>query len=116
MARLQVLLAALCFGTTGTAQALGPDGIDPSAVGSARIAVGGALLVLVALATRRGGGPRWALRPVLAGAAGVAVYQAAFFAAVADTGVAVGTIVALGSAPALAGALEWIVDGRRPQA
>src|SRR5215217_6352851 len=116
MARLQVLLAALCFGTTGTAQALGPDGIDPAAVGSARIAVGGALLVLVALAMRRAGGPRWAPGPVLAGAAGVAAYQAAFFAAVADTGVAVGTIVALGSAPALTGALEWLVHGRRPPA
>ena len=108
MARLQVLLAALCFGTTGTAQALGPDGIDPAAVGAARIACGGALLV------RRGGGPRWAVGPVLAGAAGVAAYQASFFAAVDDTGVAVGTIVALGSAPAITGALEWLVHGRRP--
>jgi DME family drug/metabolite transporter len=115
MARLQVLLAALCFGTTGTAQALGPDGIDPAAVGAARIACGGALLLLVALALRRGGpGLRWARGPVLAGAAGVATYQLAFFAAVDHTGVAVGTIVALGSAPALAGALEWGVHGRRP--
>ena len=50
MSRLQVLLAALCFGTTGTAQALGPGGIDPAAVGAARIACGGALLVLFAAA------------------------------------------------------------------
>ena len=115
MARLQVLLAALCFGTTGTAQALGPGGIDPAAVGAARILVGGALLVLVAASLRRPGARRrWALAPVLAGAAGVAAYQAAFFAAVDDTGVAVGTIVALGSAPALAGALEWILFRRRP--
>jgi DME family drug/metabolite transporter len=116
MARLQVLLAALCFGTTGTAQALGPDGIDPAAVGAARIACGGALLVLFALLVRRGGGPAWAQAPVLAGAAGVAAYQASFFAAVADTGIAVGTIVALGSAPALTGALEWLLHGRRPSA
>ena len=40
-ARLQVLLAALCFATTGTAQALGPDGTDPVGVGAARILVGG---------------------------------------------------------------------------
>jgi drug/metabolite transporter, DME family len=127
VARLQVLLAALCFGTTGTAQALGPGGIDPAAVGAARILVGGAVLVVVAAAMARRAatrgrsrgaasvfGRRWALRPVLAGAAGVAAYQAAFFAAVADTGVAVGTIVALGSAPALAGALEGALHGRRP--
>jgi DME family drug/metabolite transporter len=53
---------------------------------------------------------------VLAGAVGVAAYQASFFAAVADTGVAVGTIVALGSAPALTGTLEWLLHGRRPPA
>jgi DME family drug/metabolite transporter len=115
VARIQVLLAALCFGTTGTAQALGPDGTDPVGVGAARILVGGALLVGVAAARRRRG-PRWAARPVAAAVAGVAVYQLAFFAAVADTGVAVGTIVALGSAPALAGLFEWIVDRRRPPA
>jgi DME family drug/metabolite transporter len=116
MARLHVLLAAICFGTTGTAQALGPDGIDPAALGAARVLVGGALLAAVALLLRRGAsGPRWARGTVIAGAAGVAVYQASFFAAVADTGVAVGTIVALGSAPTLAGVLEWAVDGRRPE-
>jgi drug/metabolite transporter, DME family len=114
-ARAQVLLAALCFATTGTAQALGPDGTDPIGVGATRILVGGALLALVALA-RRQSGPRWNAKAVAAAVAGVAVYQLAFFAAVADTGVAVGTIVALGSAPTLAGLFEWIVDRRRPSA
>jgi DME family drug/metabolite transporter len=113
-ARLQVLLAALCFATTGTAQALGPDGIPPVDVGAARIVVGGALLVLVARLAGPGGERRWARTPVAFAAAGVAAYQLAFFAAVADTGVAVGTIVALGSAPALTGALEWVVSRRRP--
>jgi drug/metabolite transporter, DME family len=115
-ARLQVLLAAVCFATTGTAQALGPGGIDPAGVGAARIAVGGALLVAIALLARRRRARRapWRAGPVLAAAAGVAGYQVAFFAAVADTGVAVGTIVALGSAPALAGAAEWLVERRRP--
>lgn len=115
MARLHVLLAAICFGTTGTAQALGPGGIDPAGVGAARIAIGGALLVAVALAMRGGSGRRWARGPVLAGAAGVAVYQVAFFAAVDDTGVAVGTIVALGSAPTLTGLFEWGLERRAPQ-
>jgi len=113
-ARLQVLLAALCFGTTGTAQALGPDGLASVDVGAARVVVGGALLALFARALRSGTAARMPAPVVLVAAAGVAVYQLAFFAAVADTGVAVGTIVALGSAPALTGALEWAVGGRRP--
>jgi drug/metabolite transporter, DME family len=111
-ARLQVLLAALCFATTGTAQALGPGGADPVGVGAVRILVGGALLVAVAVALRSGM-PRLR-RAHGAAVAGVAVYQLAFFAAVADTGVAVGTIVALGSAPTLAGLFEWLLERRRP--
>ena len=114
-ARTQVLLAALCFATTGTAQALGPAGTTPIGVGATRILIGGALLTAVA-AARRTATRRWAPRPVAAAVAGVAVYQLAFFAAVDQTGVAVGTIVALGSAPALAGVFEWIVDRRRPSA
>jgi drug/metabolite transporter, DME family len=115
-ARAQVLLAALCFATTGTAQGLGPDGADPVGVGATRILIGGALLALVAFARRTPTAPRWDARAVAAAVAGVAVYQLAFFAAVADTGVAVGTVVALGSAPTLAGLFEWIVDRRRPSA
>ena len=93
MARLQVLLAAVLFATTGTAQALGPA-LNPLAVGSARIGVGAILLVGVAWAAgARRAGPR---RLVLLAGACVAVYQSTFFAAVADTGVGVGTVVALG--------------------
>ena len=110
-ARTQVLLAAVCFGTSGTAQALGPGGA-PTSVGAVRIVVGALLLWLIAraLVRRRGadGAPRalaW-----LAGV-GVAVYQLAFFAAVDQTGVAVGTVVAIGSGPAAAGLLARVVNG-----
>ena len=43
----------------------------------------------------------------------VAVYQATFFVAVADTGVAAGTVVAIGSAPAFAGLLSRTFAGER---
>src|SRR3954468_16259506 len=92
-ARLQILHSAVCFGTTGTAQALGPGGIPPAVVGAARIVVGGALLVLVALIVGhpRAHLPRLPRGAVAVAALGVAAYQLAFFAAVADTGVAIGT-------------------------
>ena len=110
-----VLLASVCFGTTGTAQALGPDASSAS-VGAARILIGGGALGLVALALhvagrRRGATgtsaaptsgaatrhplPSWLL--VAIGALGVLAYQPAFFAGTAVNGVAVGTVVALGS-------------------
>lgn len=108
--RLLVLFAAVLFGTTGTAQALGPDA-SPLAVGAARIAVGGALLLLAARLLRAAM-PRD--RRAIAGiAAGIAIYQLAFFAAVDLTGVAVGTVVAIGTGPAVAGALGALLNGER---
>ncbi len=109
-----VVGAALLWGTTGTAQQLGPDSSNPATVGALRLLVGGAVLVIIALATRR-------LRPFAPGnriaalvcALGIAAYQVTFFAAVARTGVAVGTVVAIGSAPILAAMLGWIVLGER---
>jgi drug/metabolite transporter, DME family len=109
-ARLQVLLAAVCFGTTGTAQALGPSA-SPVAVGAARIVLGGALLVAIARAMGVGI-PRVSATTV-AIAVAVAVYQLSFFAAVRLTGVAIGTVVAIGTGPAAAGLLGRMVNGER---
>src|SRR4051794_26155485 len=107
-ARMQVLLAAICFGTTGTAQALGPSA-SPVAVGAARIVLGGALLGAIARAMRVRL-PRPDPR-VLGIAVAIAVYQLSFFAAVKLTGVGVGTVVAIGRGPAAAGALGRLVNG-----
>jgi DME family drug/metabolite transporter len=112
-ARAQVLVAAILFGTTGTAQALGPDDSTPLTVGAVRILIGGTLLALLALAAGGFRG-RWPLGLVLTAGVGVAVYQLAFFEAVDRTGVAVGAIVAIGSGPVFAGALERLLDGSWP--
>src|SRR5918997_5456889 len=109
IARVLVLFSAVLFGTAGTAQALGP-GAAPLPVGAARIAVGGALLLLVARAVPAATAP-WPRRELAVIAAAIAVYQLAFFAAVDRTGVAVGTVVALGSAPAIAGVTARLFDG-----
>ena len=108
MARVLVLLSAVCFGTTGTAQALGPDAA-PLTVGAVRIAIGGALLLLVARTVPAAAAP-WPRRALGVIAVAIAAYQLAFFAAVDRTGVAVGTVVALGSAPAIAGVAGRLVD------
>src|SRR3954468_23750732 len=110
-----VLLSAVLFGTTGTAQALGPDGTTPLTVGAARIAIGGAVLVAIAMATRTlDDGIRWASGPAIAGALGVVGYQLCFFAAVDSTGVAVGTVVELSSGPGFARALRLVLRRKRP--
>ncbi len=113
---LVVLGAALLFGTTGTAQALGPDLASPATVGAARLVVGGAALALIAVASGgfSAGGERLATRATVLAAAGVALYQVTIFAAVPRTGVALGTVVALGSAPAATGALALALRRERP--
>ena len=81
--------------------------------GTARIAIGAVLLVAIALASGRfqlGGADR---RLVLLSGLCVAAYQATFFAAVDDTGVAVGTVVAIGSAPVFTGLMARAFTGER---
>ena len=113
--RWLVLAAALLFGTTGTAQAFAPAGAEPLAVGTVRLLIGGGALLALAAARGLVGAPtRWPPVPTLAAAGGIAAYQACFFAGVAITGVAVGTVVALGSAPVFAGLLGLRFHGERP--
>ena len=109
-----VLAAAICWGTTGTAQAFAPEGATPLAIGAVRLLVGGSALLLFALGRRqlrRQGWPPAATSTVIGTIAG---YQIFFFAGVARTGVAIGTVVAIGSAPILAGLLGLLLLGERP--
>lgn len=113
--RLQVLSAAVLWGTTGTAQALAPASASSEAIGAVRMAVGGAALLVLALATGAFRGlDRWPRGALLAAAAGMGSYQPLFFSGVARTGVAVGTIAAIGSAPVFAGALARALEGGWP--
>jgi DME family drug/metabolite transporter len=118
---LAVVAAAALFGTAGTARELGPDGTTALGVGATRIAIGTAVLWLAVWWGRsRGsihsiGAPvranRWV---ILLGGLGVAIYTPMFFEAVERAGVAVGTIVGVGSGPFFAGGLEWVWRGVRP--
>lgn len=119
---LAVLAAAVLFGTTGTSQALGPDDTTPLAVGVVRLLIGGTALAVIGLtvgarARRRAPHPPVTPRAVaLMALAGVslAAYQPLFFLGTQRNGVAVGTVVALGSAPVLAGLFEWALTRRAP--
>lgn len=109
-----VALAAMLWGTTGTSQALAPDAATPIVVGTMRLVFGGATLLL--FAQLRGDLQQWRglMRPELLWASiSVAAYQLCFFAAVNLTGVTVGTMVGLGSAPILAGLAGYLVRGEQ---
>ena len=110
-----VLMAATLWGTTGTAQAFAPVGFDPLVIGTLRLAIGGgAMLLLVLLQGGLSQLRGWPLKTTIAAAAFTALYQVCFFAGVAKTGVAVGTIVGIGSSPVAGGILGYLFRGERP--
>ncbi|HSL59363.1 MAG TPA: EamA family transporter [Acidimicrobiales bacterium] len=111
-----VLAAAALFGTTGTAQALGPSSATPLGVGAARLVVGGLALlaVLPVVGTPRAGAlALWRTPAGIVAGACTCLYQVAFFAGVQRAGVALGTLVAIGSGPVLTGVLaRWRLGER----
>ena len=116
-----ILAAAFLWGTTGTAQAFAPPDAQPMTIGTMRLAIGAvALCFLAAYRGELGRVRQWRSWPPVTttiAAASIAAYQLFFFAAVARTGVAVGTIVGIGSTPIAAGILVLLVyrewPGRR---
>ncbi|MEL7567698.1 MAG: EamA family transporter [Dehalobacterium sp.] len=110
-----VLAAAVLWGTTGTAQSFAPSGASPMSIGSVRLAVGGAALLI--FAWKRGSltdKTPWSKGATFLAAGCMAAYQLFFFAGVLKTGVAVGTVVTIGSAPVFAGLISLIFRRENP--
>jgi drug/metabolite transporter, DME family len=108
-----ILLASALWGTTGTAASFAP-GVGSLAIGAVAMGVGGLLQAAIAARAIRTFRPGLLLRRplVLAGALAVAVYPLAFYSSMWLAGVAIGTVVSLGSAPLASAVIERIVDKR----
>ena len=108
---------AVLWGTTGSAQALAPAGARPETIGAVRLALGGSFLMAVALI--RGFGSELIRLPKKKLAIAIvctAAYQLCFFGGVVKTGIAVGTMVAIGSSPVWGGILGFLFRGEQPGA
>lgn len=119
---LLVVLAAMCWGTSGISGAIVADRtkLGPLDIAWHRMAIGAvALLIVHALTRRRRPAPGAPLgrgtsaRLLLIGA-GLAAYQLAYFAAVATAGVSIATLVALGLAPLLIAVGAALLGHGRP--
>ncbi|QNP47153.1 DMT family transporter [Diaphorobacter aerolatus] len=116
-----VSIAAVFWGTTGTAQSLGGGSLSPYWLGAAQLVVSAGFYAALCwvLAQR---GPLRSRRPLLPtpsqlgmdlrhvalAAVGIGGYSICFYAGVKLTGVAVGTAVAIGSSPIWAGLMQAI--------
>ncbi len=95
-----ILGAATLFGTTGTVLANGPLGVDPVSAGVVRLLVGGAGLAIFSYRHfRQVLGQFWLTG---LGAIGVGAYQLCFFYSTRHAGVAVATVITIGSSPLFA--------------
>ncbi|GIF65137.1 membrane protein [Asanoa ishikariensis] len=101
---LYILVAAVAWGTAGAGAAIlyNTSGLGPIAVSFWRFAFGVLLLGAVQLlARRRRPATRQPLRHVVITGLGLVVFQTAYFAAVQYAGLAIATVVTLGSGPIL---------------
>lgn len=110
---LFVLAASVLWGTTGTAATFAPD-VSPLAIGAVAMGFGGLLQAAIAarpmIAFRTGLRKQW--RTVALGALAVAAYPLAFYSSMHLAGVAVGTVVSIGSAPLASAVIERVIDKR----
>lgn len=140
---LLVLLAAVLWGTTGTAQSFATAELSSYWIGTFRLGLAAAFFGVWALWLHRRAGsmgaspPRQAARAspgvptpdivgrhsppprlwfVIGAAASMALYNLAFFAGVRASSVALGTAVALGSGPIWAGLMQTLASRRPPPA
>ncbi|MDQ0159290.1 DMT family transporter [Alkalibacillus salilacus] len=110
-----VLAGAILWGTTGTAQALAPNESSPLVVGALRLLIGGGSLFILISLQKRFSFRHLPKKPILISAIAMALYQPFFFSGVAMTGVAVGTVIAICSAPIIAGLFEAIKFRSMPE-
>lgn len=109
-----ILVASVLWGTTGTVASFAPA-VSPLAIGAFAMGGAGVLLFFHAL------GPIWKVRRLLGehwlllGAGGLAVvcYPLAFYTAMRWSGVALGTVVSIASAPLFAVLLEYLISKKR---
>lgn len=116
---LFILAGALCFSTTGFAQALAPEGSTPYVIGGIRMLGGGLALLLWCalrgLLPRRGGWPpELVLKRVIPAALALVGFQICFFRGVQEAGVAVGTVAAIGFSPVVVAVLGFLLLGEKP--
>ncbi len=106
-----VIIASFFWGTTGTTASFMPD-VSPLATGAGAMGFGGLLLVLQAY--RQLYRDRYRLlahiRLLLAGSLSVAIYPLAFYSSMRLSGVAIGTLISIASAPFFTFLIERLIS------
>lgn len=111
---LSILLAAFLWGTSGTVASFS-KGLSPIAIGTISLGFGGLVHALIAiplikknlhlLITHK--------KVLLWGIIATTIYPLAFYSSLSFAGIAIGTVVTVGSAPLFATLLEYLLDKKK---
>ena len=106
-----IVFASVLWGTTGTAASFAPE-VSSLAIGAFAMGGGGLLLALKSRRSLRREWPRLRQhkRALLWGGLAVAIYPLAFYSAMRLSGVAIGTLISIASAPLFTVMLEWVFN------
>ncbi|PMK01442.1 EamA family transporter [Vibrio sp. 10N.261.55.A7] len=109
-----IVLASVLWGTTGTAASF-TQNVSPLATGAFATGVGGLFLLFYSYRTLLSDSPLLLAnsRLLLLGGAAVVVYPLAFYTAMNWSGVAIGTVVSIASAPFFTVLLECLISKKR---
>lgn len=111
---LAIVVASFLWGTTGTAAQFAPS-ISPLAIGAFAMGSAGVLLCVFAYKQLMRDIHLLKCNPIvfLLGALCVSIYPLAFYSSMRLSGVAIGTVVSIASAPLFAAVLEFVI-GKKP--
>lgn len=111
-----ILLGALCFSTSGILQAYAPIGATPFVIGSIRMIVAGIALFLWCLYTKKLKSTGiWKIYHLVPAVVALTGYQLFFFTGILQTGIAVGSVIAIGSTPIFVAVLSFLFFREPPQ-
>ncbi|WP_282196100.1 DMT family transporter [Turicimonas muris] len=113
---LFVLIGALCFSFSGTIQSFAPEAATPFTVTEARMVIGTLGLAAFCWAAKKfpNSWSSFNFKFLVLVALCLYGFQLLFFSSLPKTGVAVGTIAAIGSTPIWTAIIEKIVYGKNP--
>ncbi|RPF02533.1 DMT family transporter [Vibrio crassostreae] len=108
---LSILFASILWGTTGTAASFAPD-LSPLAIGAFSMGVGGLMQAGLAYRKILSSLDKLLLNKKLlaASALALAIYPLAFYSSMKLSGVAIGTVVSIATAPFFSALLECLIS------
>ncbi|GAC13083.1 DMT family transporter [Aliiglaciecola lipolytica] len=110
---LAIIIASVLWGTTGTAASFTPS-VNPLATGAFAMGVGGVLLLLNARKSLFAERNILVEKPfiLMLGAMSIAIYPLAFYTSMKWSGVAIGTVVSIATAPFFSMMMERLINKR----